>query len=363
MTQNTPPKIAIIGAGITGLMTAYYLTKAGLNATVLERETIGGSGNGQASANSLGALIPYPFTKQGDFHNLQRQSLRQWVDIIEEIGAADAYFPTGRLQLFNTQKQAEHGTATVAASGGAQHLVSAVEINEKYPKISNTYGGMHCNLSAYIHPQNVLKKLAAKVRQNGGRITENWRQNSGNEAEIWQQLNDFDLTIICNGVWANELLQTHPEKSVKQYTLAHITPIKGQALRVKLPNPAPNIILRNQSTYIIPDTSDLSAQNIVHIGSSSEDMGFDLSCDEATARELIEKAATMLPMVKEGKILNHWAGLRPRRPSDAPLIQRLNQKTIFATGHHKIGLCLAPLVAGLVLAEIHKISRDKAQNI
>lgn len=354
MTQNL--NIAIIGAGIAGLMTAHRLTQASQGKwriTLFEKGTIAGRGNGQASANSLGALIPYPFTKQGDFHNKQRQSLRQWVDIIEKIGATDAYFPTGRLQLFNTQSQAEHGTATVAASSGVQRMITNTEINQKYPEVSNSYGGMFCQLSAYIHPQTMLKKLAENVRKNGGIIIENWRKKCGNKAEIWQELATFDHVIVCNGVWANDLLDVHPEKSVKRNSLTRITPIKGQALRVQLPAAAPAVILRNQSTYIIPDTSDNAAQNIVHIGSTSEDVGFDLSCDEATAQNLLTKAATMLPMVKESKILNHWAGLRPRRPTEAPLVQRLNEKIIFATGHHKIGLCLAPLVADLVLEEIN----------
>jgi glycine oxidase len=46
------------------------------------------------------------------------------------------------------------------------------------------------------------------------------------------------------------------------------------------------------------------------------------------------------------------AGLRPGTPDNAPLIGRLDDRVLVATGHHRNGILLAPVTARLVAAEL-----------
>ena len=54
MNQSAGSEVVVIGAGVVGCATAYYLGKEGVKATIIERDTLGG----HASGFSLGGLIP-----------------------------------------------------------------------------------------------------------------------------------------------------------------------------------------------------------------------------------------------------------------------------------------------------------------
>ena len=76
--------------------------------------------------------------------------------------------------------------------------------------------------------------------------------------------------------------------------------------------------------------------------------------------DLLRDAAELVPGVLEYEIEELVAGLRPGTPDNAPLIGRLDDRVVVATGHYRNGILLAPITARLVAAELAGESEEHA---
>ena len=70
--------------------------------------------------------------------------------------------------------------------------------------------------------------------------------------------------------------------------------------------------------------------------------------------ELLRDAAELVPGVLELEVEEAIAGLRPGTPDNAPIIGRSprDPRVVWATGHYRNGVLLAPVTADLVVAEL-----------
>ena len=93
------------------------------------------------------------------------------------------------------------------------------------------------------------------------------------------------------------------------------------------------------------------------VGSTMERVAFDASTTEAGLAHVRATGAAICPALAERRMLNGWAGLRPLTPDGLPIIGRDPDvpALIYACGHSRSGVLLAPLtgdvVAAIVLGE------------
>jgi glycine oxidase len=86
------------------------------------------------------------------------------------------------------------------------------------------------------------------------------------------------------------------------------------------------------------------------IGATVEEKGFDDSLTAGGVFALLEAAWRALPGIEELPIVEFWAGFRPTSRDDAPILGPTSvDGLLFATGHHRNGILLAP-VTGDALA-------------
>ena len=69
-------------------------------------------------------------------------------------------------------------------------------------------------------------------------------------------------------------------------------------------------------------------------------------------RDLLDDACAVVPALGEYEVAECTAGLRPMTPDNLPLVGRLDQRTLVATGHGRSGFLLAPWTAERILAEL-----------
>jgi glycine oxidase len=85
------------------------------------------------------------------------------------------------------------------------------------------------------------------------------------------------------------------------------------------------------------------------LGATVEERGFDLAPTAGGVADLLRDARELVPGVSELRIEELSVGLRPGTPDNAPLIGRgALDGLVWATGHHRNGILLAPLTAELV---------------
>jgi glycine/D-amino acid oxidase-like deaminating enzyme len=182
----TRADVAILGAGFTGLWTAYYLLRQdpSLRVVVLESEIagFGASGRNGAWCNSAFPVTPDELARRFGTE-ATRDLLLEMRGAVDEIGrVAEAegidaqYFRGGQLRV-------ARGPAQVPAIEGAYRSAQKLGLDEDLQlldaqqtaeriRITGAEGGLYNPHCATIHPARLARGLARAVERLGGEIFE-----------------------------------------------------------------------------------------------------------------------------------------------------------------------------------------------
>jgi glycine oxidase len=132
---------------------------------------------------------------------------------------------------------------------------------------------------------------------------------------------------------------------------AYVRPVKGQSLRLRDPA-GPGLldrVVRFEGGYLVP-----RGDGRYVLGATTEERGFDTAVTAGGVYELLRDAGELVPGVLELEVEETIAGLRPGTPDNAPIIGRSpsDPRVVWATGHYRNGVLLAPVTAELVVAEL-----------
>jgi len=177
--------VAIVGAGFTGLWTAYYLSEArpDLTIAILEAEIagFGASGRNGGWASALFPSSMATLAKQAGREAARAQHAAMRASIDEVIRAAategiDAGIAKGgTVTLARTDTQWERAKASVEdAHGWGQHEYELLDADTARARLNatNVLGGMYTPDCAAIQPAKLVRGLARVVRERGVRIYE-----------------------------------------------------------------------------------------------------------------------------------------------------------------------------------------------
>jgi glycine oxidase len=89
------------------------------------------------------------------------------------------------------------------------------------------------------------------------------------------------------------------------------------------------------------------------VGATVEEAGFDKRTVPETIQRLHRAALELVPRLRDARILEDWAGLRPGTPDGLPILGSTATPGYYvATGHFRDGILLAPITAKLMCAVI-----------
>jgi len=322
--------ITVMGAGIFGLSIAWYCQSKGALVRVIDP---GGPGAG-ASGGIVGALAPHVPENWNDKKAFQFDSLMMaegfWREVEAVSGIDAGYGRLGRLQPLAddraiTLAQARATTAKELWQGQAQW--SVVEA-QAYPWAPITPTGLliHDTLSARVHPRRACASLAAGIVARAGEVL---REGAQQGRVIW-----------ATGVAGLDELTAQHSRQVGNG-------VKGQGALLQFE--AHDLAqLFADGVHIVPH-----GDGTVAIGSTSErDYDSATQTDEQLDR-VIEKAMQAVPLLHGARIIERWAGLRPRSKSRAPMLgaHPVHKGAYIANGGFKIGFGMAPKV-GQVMADL-----------
>ncbi|MEO8531625.1 MAG: FAD-dependent oxidoreductase [Deltaproteobacteria bacterium] len=304
--------VTVRGAGVFGLSIAYACARRGANVRVVDPF---GAGSG-ASGGIVGALAPHTPDQWNAKKQFQFEALVMgegfWAGVAEASGNATGYARTGRVQVISAAgvelAKARIEAARLNWRGQAEWRVDGLEV--------------HDTLSALIHPRQAMACLAGLVDV----VTDAPDEGAVVHATGWRGLVDND--------WGNG--------------------VKGQAVLLGFDGAGgPQRFV--DGLHIIPHLDETTA-----IGSTSERSFDDPVATDDQCDQLIAKAVAMMPELEGAKVLERWAGVRPRATSRAPLLGAWpgRQGHFIANGGFKIGFGIAPKVAE-VMADLVLEGRDQ----
>jgi glycine oxidase len=129
--------------------------------------------------------------------------------------------------------------------------------------------------------------------------------------------------------------------------LLPVDPLRGQMLAVGAPmRSRPRHVIYGPSAYVVP-----RGERIL-IGATLERVGFDPSTTPSALAALRAGGVQILPGIADAPALSSWAGLRPATPDLLPIIgpDPDAPALIYACGHSRNGILMAPLTADCVAA-------------
>lgn len=143
--------------------------------------------------------------------------------------------------------------------------------------------------------------------------------------------------VNCAGAWSGQLGPG----------MFPTRPVKGQMLCLAMPKrELIRHVLRSPKAYLIP-----RSDGRLLVGATVEEAGFDKRTDPATIQRLHRAALELVPKLRNAKILEDWAGLRPGTPDALPMLGATSTPGYYvATGHFRDGILLAPITAEVMAA-------------
>ncbi|MDE0304919.1 MAG: FAD-dependent oxidoreductase [Albidovulum sp.] len=241
--------LAIIGGGITGILTAYWASKAGAEVVCLERGLI----NGEASGGNAGSLhlqlLSWDFgadeiSSAAPLRTLpsQKDGIDLWISLEQELARSFEIRMTGGLMVAENRDQVAFVEAKVKAEtqiGIATEVVDAEFIREIAPAISkNVVAGAWCPGEGKINPLLASNALLDAARSNGAVFEEGTRVNgldrSHSGYEIHTNRGDLNAekVVVAAGGWCSEIGRM----------LGVELPISGAPIQIVVTEPAAKLV-------------------------------------------------------------------------------------------------------------------------
>ncbi len=356
MSGNHQVDVVVVGGGIIGLAIAWRARQAGLTVTVLERD-LAGQGTSRVAAGMLAPVAEVEFGGAGRrLLELGLRSARMWPAFASELetnaGASVGLMRTGTLLAARDEDDArelERQLDFRRSLGLGVRRLRPSEARELEPALAPTVRlALEAPDDHSVDPRPVLAALrqacdlagvklrerapVARVELDGGRIT-------GVTLEDGERL-PAEQVVLAAGPWSEGIDGLPPGASVP------VRPVRGQILRLRDPA-GPGLlrrVLRFRGGYLVPREDGRYV-----LGATVEERGFGLAPTAGGVYELLRDARELVPGVSELEIEELSVGLRPGTPDNAPAIGRgAVDGLIWATGHYRNGILLAPLTAELV---------------
>ncbi|MCI0378192.1 MAG: glycine oxidase ThiO [Gemmataceae bacterium] len=341
-------EIVIVGGGVIGLSTAYFLAKEGAAVTLLDKGELGQ----EASWAGAGIIPPGNFAAaKSPFHRLRGLSVSLFPKLSEElrewVGIDNGYRRSGGLELLAAGVNSAE--AEWRSDGIRAERLSESELRRLEPELSPRLGAaMHLpDMAQLRNPWHLRALIAAcaacKVRLlsqcpmhdfvvEGGRIR---------GLNTFQGRIDGDRFLLAGGAWTDALLRSLD---------CHIgvEPVRGQIVLLRTDKPLFCRVLLSGPRYLVP-----REDGRVLVGSTEEHAGFDKRTTASAIRDLIDLACQIVPALTNAAVEKCWSGLRPGSPDGLPFLGRVPgwQNLFVAAGHFRSGIQLSPGTA-LVMKEI-----------
>lgn len=330
--------LTVRGGGIFGLSIAWAAVLRGARVRLIETARIGAG----ASGGVVGALAPHVPEQWNEKKAFQLQSLlmaQDWWHAVEAAsGLASGYARLGRLQPLADARAVEIAQARALGAqalwqGRADWQVVAAS-GAAWEPVSASGWLVRDSLSARVHPQLAGAALLAAIKARGGEVIVGADgADPGPDSGL-----DSGPVVWATGVAGLAALSADLGRSMGGA-------VKGQGLvldyaAARLPQ------IFSDGLHIVPHVD-----GTVAVGSTSEREWEAPDTTDAQLDALHDRAVAACPVLAGAKVVQRWAGLRPRARSRAPMLGEWPGRPghFIANGGFKIGFGMAPMVAAVMV--------------
>ena len=347
---SRPSDILVVGAGIIGSAVAYELARRGASVEVVDERPVG-MGATQASA---GVLAPYIEAREDSpLLDLAVRSLKLYDDFIARVtddsGVAVTYRRTGTLDVATDENElaALNAIASVLLRRHVPSLrLDAASTRSEEPLLADgVAGGLLIEDHGFVAAAELTRALVAASRFHGGQLVEQSRVRRilRRGSEVVVETDRGSLTsgavVLAAGTWSGGI------DIDGVMTRVPVRPVRGQLLHLGWNEPALRRVTWSRRCYMVPWDD-----GTVLVGATAEEAGFDERATVSGVHDLLGAACDLAPHAWAASFRGVRVGLRPATADALPIIgaSRKIPELMYATGHFRNGILLAPLTAQLV---------------
>ena len=347
--------VVIVGAGIIGCAIARELGVRGVACTLVDDRTPGG-GATQASA---GMLAPYVEAHEhGALRDLGVRSLDlydAWIAAVRRESGADVEYR--RIGTLEVALDPSHAADLQAGLRQDQPMAACwtdgPRTRADHPALGSVVGALFTPVHGYVAAQQLTEALLAAALRTGARVQRTRATGvarDGGRVTVTTTIGTLacDHAVVAAGAWSGGL-------AIAGADGPPLRPVRGQLLHLGWQGRPLRTIIWGPECYVVP-----RADGTVLVGATSEDVGFDERATSAGVRDLLDAACDLLPEGWGASFLGVRVGLRPATPDDLPVLGPDSRVpgVVYATGHYRNGVLLAPITARVIADWIVDGQRD-----
>ena len=392
--------VLVIGGGVIGVCSAYYLAKAGRSVTLIDQGDIcSGSSYGNAGwvvpshsfplANTGAVMqaLRWMFNPDSPFYIKPRLDLdlfkwlwrfraaansrtfQESISVMSELGNAslalyneliDAesidckYQQRGLLGVFRSRQAYEEGereALVLKQHGISARMLTPDEVITLEPVVKpDNLGGIHFEQDSNLKPDDFVLGLASRFEKLGGIVHSHVKLNGFAPVEdgtVSAKTSNGEYkaqhVVLAAGSWSMNLAKLLGIN-------VPVQPAKGYSVTFNLPDDSPTrpIMMFGAKCGLTPMGSYMRIAGTLELSGINDKVSQRRV--DAMLRAVGEYFTTKINPL-EGKV---WSGLRPLSPDGRPMIGSLdkNPNVVVATGHSMTGLTLGPVTGKLVAQQI-----------
>ena len=392
--------ILIIGAGVVGVCSAWYLTQAGYRPLVVDRgEVAGGSSHANAGLLVPSSWLPLAtadgieqllekwqdpeasvyLPASGDphlsrwrqrlraaanpnqwlqttaaLHRLAGRSLELYRELHRELPLRDHFRMDGSLNVYATQSGFRQGTIHALrhrSMGGAAALLDRSGIRHYLPQAADqVVGAILLPEDGRLSPKAFVQNLAHEAGQRGAEFRSH-AAVTGIKTEDSQIVSvttstediEFDVAVLAAGAWSGSLGQDWGLD-------VPVVPGRGYSYTIPRPEGFPDFGVQLMDEGV----SVNGMGDRLRIAGRVEFTGMDDRVDASRAAQVARASRDLLGLDPRPEDGQPWMGFRPMTPDGLPIVDWSTkyENLLLACGHNKIGMTLGPATGELVARRI-----------
>lgn len=348
------PDVLVVGGGAVGCAAAYFLSREGLDVTLLESDGLAG----QASGAAAGMLAPvgeadHAGETGGALFEWGCRSLALYPELCRHLldlsGIDPEYEPSGLLRIVRTGPELRRARGLLERHPdlGLEWL-NADALRIALPTVGPGWlGGLWSPREAHVRSPLLTRAYAGAARQQGAEIVE------GERVEGLVQDGDRAIGVRTSGgrrsaghvvVCTGSRLGALGEWLGGGFA-PPVVPVRGQIAALASPPVGWRSILWTTDVYLVP-----KRDGSVIVGATEERVGFDCRVTADGLGSLLAAAPAVVPELANASFLGGWAGLRPGSPDGLPAVGAVPgyRGLWIAGGHHRNGVLLSAVTGQLL---------------
>jgi glycine oxidase len=342
------PDVLILGGGVIGLTTAYFLAREGARVEVIDKGDLG-----QESSWAGAGIVPPgdPSRARGPYARLLATSSTAFGPFSEELrertGIDNGYRLCGGIEV-TSDPPPDELLAEWQEQGVRAEPLAPADQRRLEPLLRRDAGrAYHLPDMAQVRNPRHLRALMGACASCGVRLTPGCpalflERQGGRVVGLVTGTGRrvADRYLVAAGAWSDALLQPLGWRP-------GIHPVRGQIVLLNAGAAPFRRILQEGRRYLVP-----RPDGRVLVGATEEHVAFDRRTTAAAVRELLDFAFLLVPELAQAAVERCWAGLRPGSPDGLPILGRLPDldNVFVAAGHFRAGIQLSP-VTGQVMTE------------